>query len=79
MNDYKDTVKDTFESTLDPWDKATVAANNLKTAGSEMVGEFLEVATPAIDTATKAVKEITKGFKNLSDPAKKTVSVMGAV
>lgn len=79
MDDYKNTVKDTFESTLDPWDKATVAANNLKTAGAEMVGEFLEVATPAIDTATKAVKEITKGFKNLSDPAKKTVTVIGAV
>lgn len=79
MDDYKSTVKDTFESTLDPWDKATVAANNLKTAGSEMVGEFLEVATPAIDEATKAVKSITKGFKNLSDPAKKTISVIGAV
>lgn len=79
METYESTVKDTFESTLDPWDKATVAANNLKTAGSEMIGEFLEVATPAIDEVTKAVKSVTKGFKNLSDPAKETISVIGAV
>lgn len=79
MDDYKGTVKDTFESTLDPWDKATVAANNLKTAGAGMVSEFLEVATPAIDMATDAVKEASKKFKELPEPAKKVASVLGAV
>lgn len=79
LSDYKDTVSDTFEATLDPWDKATVATNNLKVAGSEMVGEFLEVATPAIDIVTEAVKDATKWFKELPGPAKEIVSVVGAV
>ena len=79
MDNYKNVVEDTFESTLDPWDKATVATNNLKTAGAELVGEFFEVATPAIDKVTDAVKAASKGFRNLSEPAQKTVAVIGAV
>lgn len=79
MDNYKSTVKDTFNSTLDPWDKATIATNNLKTAGAQMVGEFLEVATPAIDFMTDAVKDATKWFEGLSDPTKEIVAGLGAL
>lgn len=79
MDNYKNVVEDTFETTLDPWDKATVAANNLKTAGSELVGEFFEVLAPAIDSATDTVKKISKEFRELPEPVKEVTAVVGAV
>lgn len=79
MDNYKNVVEDTFETTLDPWDKATIAANNLKTAGSELVGEFFEVVAPAIDTATDTVKKISKEFRELPEPVKEATAVVGAV
>ena len=36
LSDYGDVVSDTFETTLDPWDDAAVAMNNLKLAGADL-------------------------------------------
>lgn len=79
MGAYGTTVEDTFNATLDPWDQAKVATNNLKTAGSELTGEFLSAVAPAIETVSGAVKSATQWFRGLPAPVKTVVSVVGAV
>jgi len=79
VQDYGNTVENTYEATISPWDKMTVATNNLKSAGSELVGEFFEVAAPVIEGVTGAVKEVKKWFDNLPEPAKKVVAGIGGI
>lgn len=79
MSQYGDTVGTTFQETLDPWDKAKIAVNNLKVAGSELAGGFLETTMPAIDKVTDVVKNVTQSFKNAPEPVKKTVAVLGTL
>lgn len=79
MSAYGTTVENTFQATQDPWDQAKIAANNLKTAGSELTGEFLTAVSPAIVAVTGAVKDATKWFRGLPGPVKTVVSVVGAV
>lgn len=70
LKSYGDIVEKTFEETLDPWDDAKIAMNNLKTAGSTLAGEALQELKPAINAATEAVKGATKLFRELDEPQK---------
>lgn len=76
MEDYGDVVNDTYEATLDPWDRMTVLTNNLKLAGSDLAGEFLTTVEPGIEAVTGAVKAGTKFFKELPKPVKQVTTVM---
>ena len=60
LKDYKGTVNDTYEGTLDPWDKMTVAVNNLKIAGNELAEELFKELVPIMDQVVGAVKNFTK-------------------
>lgn len=77
METYGDVVGDTFEATLDPWDKSKVAMNNLKVAGKELAGEALSAIAPLLENVVDLVQKGVKWFKNLPDPVKKTVAVIG--
>lgn len=77
IQDYGDVVNDTYEATISPWDKAKVAVNNLKAAGSELAGEALSAIAPLLDKVVDLVKDGVKWFKNLPDPVKKVVAVVG--
>ncbi len=73
LKTYGDIVESTFNETLDPWDDAKIAMNNLKTAGSTLAGEALQELKPAINAVTEVVKEITKRFRDLDEPHKKII------
>ncbi len=70
MDDYADTVEDTYNATLSPWDEMTVATNNLKVAGADLVTGILEDLAPAFEdmvdfmtgTAIPAVGNLADNF-----------------
>ncbi|MDL2250775.1 phage tail tape measure protein [Lachnospiraceae bacterium OttesenSCG-928-J05] len=73
LEEYGTTVEDTFNATLDPPDKAKVALNNLKLAGSELGDSLMSTLTPILDKVVGKVKEFTEWFKNLSAGQKETI------
>lgn len=80
MSNYGTVVEDTFNATLDPWDEAKVAMNNVKLAGSELGESILVTLQPTITSMVDKIKEFTAWFKNLSDEQKQNiVKVMALV
>ena len=79
IEQYGDVVSNTYEATLDPWDKTAVAMNNLKRVGSDLAGEALSSLAPAIDKVADVVKNIADGFGNLPKPVKTAVGVIAGV
>ena len=79
MSEYGNVVEDTFNSTLDPWDDATVAMNNLKLAGADLGSTLLSTLQPMITKVVEKVKEFTQWFKNLSQGQKETIIKVGAL
>ena len=81
LSDYEGTVNETFENTQDAPDKAKVAFNNLKLAGSELGGSILSVLTPAIEKLTDVAKGLKDWFDKLDPSTQKiivTVGILGA-
>lgn len=79
MDQYGNVVADTFEATLDPWDQAKIAMNNLKTAGSILAGEAMAVLAPAIEKVVGWIQQATEWFKGLPAPVQKVVATIGAL
>lgn len=77
MEQYGTVVEDTFEATLSPWDEAKTAMNNAKIAGKELAGEALAAIAPLIEKVTEGIKSATEWFRNLPEPVKKVVGVIG--
>lgn len=71
---YSGKVEETFEATQDPWDKAKVALNNLKLAGSDLAGVAMESLAPVIQNITEKIKEFTQWFKNLNPEVKMAIT-----
>lgn len=79
LGDYATTVEDTFNATLDPPDKAKVALNNLKIAGSELGETMMETVAPIIDQIVEKVKEFSAWFQSLDEEHKQLILVIGLV
>lgn len=79
LSDYGDVVETTFNETQDPWDEATVAANNLKLAAADLGTSLLTTLQPMITSVVKKVKEFTEWFKNLNESQKQTIIKVAAV
>ena len=72
-------VETTFNETKDPWDDATVAANNLKLAAADLGTSLLTTLQPMITSVVQKVKEFTQWFKNLNESQKQTIIKAAAV
>lgn len=79
LSNYGTTVSDTYNATLDPWDKMTVATNNLKTAGAQLTGEFFSAAEPAVNGFTGVIKDLSKGFSKLPGFIKTPMAMIGGL
>lgn len=77
LSDYSGTVTSTFEATQDEPDKAKVAFNNLKLAGSELGSSILSTLSPAIDGLASAAKGLNEWFSSLDPTTQKVISVVG--
>lgn len=79
MDTYATTVQDTYEETLDPWDKMTVSMNTLKKAGAELAAELFDTLKPVIDQVVEAVKSFSTWFNSLSDGQKQLIVKIGLI
>ncbi len=79
LSDYRSVVEDTFNATLDPWDEAKTAVNDLKVAGADLAGELMETAQPIISGLTAKVKVFTTWLKNLDAGTKQMIIKIGAI
>lgn len=79
IGDYSTTVQDTYEETLDPWDKMTVSMNQLKTAGAELATTLFETLKPVIDQVVEAVKGFTTWFNSLDEGQKQLIVKIGLI
>ena len=79
LGDYSTTVQDTYEETLDPWDKMTVSMNSLKQAGAELASTLFDTLKPVIDQVVEAVKSFTTWFNGLSDGQKQLIIRIGLI
>lgn len=79
LQDYGLVVSETFETTLDPWDEATIAANNMKLAGAELGSTLLETVQPTINKTVESVKKFSQWFKNLDDNTKQIIVTIALV
>lgn len=79
MDTYATTVQDTYEETLDPWDKMTVSMNSLKQAGAELASTLFDTLKPVIDQVVEAVKGFTTWFNSLSDGQKQLIIKIGLI
>ncbi len=67
------TLENTFTATLDPWDEAKVAMNNLKLAGEDLGTSILSSLTPIMENLKNKVIEFKNWFSSLSDSQKEMV------
>lgn len=79
LGNYSSVVQETYETTLDPWDKMKAATNDLKLAGSDLAGEIFEVLAPMLDSMAENAKNLTTWFSGLSDGQKQTIVTIGLV
>jgi len=74
MSNYKSTVKDTYEGTLDPLEESKKGINNLKLAGAELASVALKEGEPLIEDVIDGVKGATEWLKKLTPEQKKTLA-----
>lgn len=79
MKEYGTTVEDTFNATLDPPDKATVALNNLKIAGADLGNTILSSLAPVLENLVSKVRNFAQWFTSLDDKAKLTIVTIGGI
>lgn len=73
------TVAKTFEATIDPIDKQQQKFNAVQLALAEIGGSIAESVAPIMDVAIPAVKQLADWFKNLPDPIKQFIVVLGGI
>lgn len=69
----------TYEDTLDPVDKATVAMNNAKLAGAELGNTIQVMLTPFLEKITIVIQNLTTRFKNLSPEMQNMIVIIAAI
>lgn len=73
------TVNKTFENTLDPIDKFTVAQTKAKEELAELGGKILEELIPAIEPLMDILKNIVDWFTNLNESNQQTLVILALV
>lgn len=72
-------VETTFDATLDPIDKATVAMNNLKLVGADLGGTIQEALAPVLEKIVGWLQKFATWFGGLSDKTKTTIVVIAGI
>lgn len=74
-----DNVNSTYTETLDAWDKAQVAQNNLKIVTGNLSEQFQTALTPALDAATGVLQDLNEKFQELPDEVQTTIAVIAGI
>ena len=78
-SDSQGTVETTFENTLDPIEKKTVALNNAKLAMAEFGSAISEALAPILETLVPIIQKVAKWFSGLSETSKTIIVVIGGI
>lgn len=73
------TVSSTFEGTLDPVDKFTVAMNDLKLVGADIGTTLQEKLAPVLETLVEKLQSATDWFRNLSPEMQNAILIVGGL
>lgn len=73
------TVKNTFNQTLDPIDKATQAQKQMKQSLAEIGGEILTTVAPVLKQVADFAKKMAEGFGKLPGPVKQFIIAFGGM
>nr|WP_179394988.1 phage tail tape measure protein [Lacticaseibacillus absianus] len=73
------TVKNSFNQTLDPIDKATQAQKQMKQSLAEIGGEILTTVSPVLKQVADLAKQAAEAFGKLPEPVKQFIIVFGGV
>ena len=76
LKDSTDSVNSTFDDSLDTWDEMGVAINNLKQIGGRMMGDIMDIASPAVELLADGLETVRDGLDSLPEPLRKTVSTV---
>lgn len=77
--DSAGTVIDTWDGVQDPIDRAKVAFNNLKLAGSDLGSAIQETLAPIMEIVVEKLQQFAEWFRNLSPEMQTTIVVIGGV
>lgn len=73
------TVAQTFEATIDPIDKQQQKFNAVQLALAEVGAAIAEAMEPILNVAIPSIKQLADWFKNLPEPVKQFIVVLGGV
>lgn len=73
------TVAQTFEATIDPIDKQQQKFNAVQLALAEVGATIAEAMEPILNVAIPAIKQLAGWFKNLPEPVKQFIVVLGGI
>lgn len=76
LKDSTDSVNKTFDDSLDTWDEMTTAINSLKQIGGRMMGDIMDIASPAVELLADGLETVRDGLDSLPEPLRKTVSTV---
>lgn len=72
--DAKGSVDKTFEETLDPADRFTMAMNRMKVTGYEIGSTLLDILNPAIEKLSKFFEAVSEKWNSLSPGMKDAIT-----
>ncbi|HER6475192.1 TPA: phage tail tape measure protein [Streptococcus pyogenes] len=72
-------VTSTYEATLDPIDKFTIAQNTAKAAMAEVGGVLAEALAPVLELLAQLLQAVANWFSNLPGPIQTFIVIMGGL
>ena len=79
VQNYGDSVSNTFEATLSPTDKMKTTLNEVKIVGAELGSTLLEMAVPALQKLSEIVTAAKTAWDGLTPAQQETIVKMGLI
>lgn len=73
LDEYAGSVDDTFSNTVDPLDDVTIAMNQMKDIGSDIVETSAPMLSEAMGTLRDIIKDLSEKWNSLDDGQKETL------
>ena len=73
LDDFDDQLNTTFEATLDPIDKNTLAMNELKATGAEIASTLQEMLLPVLEKVRDKLHQLREWWSGLSEEQQQSI------
>ena len=79
VQNYGNSVSETFEATLSPTDQMKTTLNEVKIVGAELGSTLLEMAVPALQTLSGIIQDVKAAWDGLSPAQQKGIVKFGLI